>query len=156
MSIPNTVEARLRSKGSQYQILHHPHTSTSSQTAETAHIPGDCLAKTVILEDEQGYVAAVLPSTYHLRLSDLCEQSGRHLELAKEVDIGKLFTDCEVGALPPIGSAYGVHTYLDESLVQKPQIYFEAGDHEALIQMHTEQFLDLMDQAEKGRFAYRV
>ncbi|MGV3655778.1 MAG: aminoacyl-tRNA deacylase [Noviherbaspirillum sp.] len=154
MSIPNKIEDSLR--GSQYQVLQHPHTSTSSQTAETAHVPGDCLAKTVILGDRQGYVAAVIPSTYQLRLSELREQTGRQLELAREEDLGKLFTDCEVGAVPPLGAAYGVQTYLDESLAQKPEIYFEAGNHEALIRMSTDQFLDLMEQAEKGRFAYRM
>lgn len=154
MSIPNKIEDSLR--GSQYQVLQHPHTSTSSQTAETAHVPGDCLAKTVILGDQQGYVAAVIPSTYQLRLSDLREQTGRQLELVREEDLGKLFTDCEVGAVPPLGAVYGVQTYLDESLAQRPEIYFEAGDHEALIRMSTDQFLDLMEQAEKGRFAYRM
>jgi Ala-tRNA(Pro) deacylase len=49
-----------------------------------------------------------------------------------------------------------MQTYLDESLAQQPEIYFEAGDHEALIQMQTAQFLDLMDQAERGRFAHRM
>src|SRR5690606_27303094 len=93
MSIPNKIEESLR--GSQYEVLQHRHTSTSSQTAEAAHIPGDCLAKTVILGDQQGYVAVVLPSTCQLRLSHLREQTGRPLELAKEAELGALFTDCE-------------------------------------------------------------
>jgi Ala-tRNA(Pro) deacylase len=125
-------------------------------TAEAAHIPGDCLAKTVVLEDEQGFVAAVLPSTYHLRLSELWSKTGRRLVLSDEVTLRELFKDCDLGALPPVGSAYGLHTYLDESLAEQPEIYFEAGDHEALIKMRTSQFLALMDRAERARFAHRV
>jgi Ala-tRNA(Pro) deacylase len=51
---------------------------------------------------------------------------------------------------------HGMRTYLDESLVQQPDVYFEAGDHEELIHMGTDQFLDLMDRAERIRFARRM
>ena len=125
-------------------------------TAEVAHIPGDRLAKTVVPEDAHGYVAAVLPSTYHLHLSELWDKTGRHLLLASESELRELFKDCDVGALHPVCSAYGLRTYLDESLTLQPEIYFEAGDHEAVIQMQIEQFLALMDQAERGRFAHRM
>lgn len=156
MSMSATLQDCLRSKGSQYEIVRHPHSHSSVETAAAAHIPGDRLAKTVLLEDEHGYVAAVLPSTYAVRLSELWAQTGRHLLLAKEVDVRELFKDCDVGALPPVCTAYGMYTYLDESLANQPDVYFEAGDHEALIHMGTKQFLDLMDRAERTRFARRM
>jgi len=156
MSMSATLQDCLRSKGSRYEIVHHPYSHSSMETASAAHIPGDRLAKTVLLEDEHGYVAAVLPSTYAVRLSELWAQTGRHLVLAKEVELRKLFKDCDAGALPPVCTAYGMYTYLDESLAQQPDVYFEAGDHEALIHMGTKQFLSLMDRAERARFARRM
>ena len=156
MSMSATLQDCLRSKGSQYEIVRHPHSHSSIETAAAAHIPGDRLAKTVLLEDEHGYVAAVLPSTYAVRLSELWAQTGRQLRLAKEVDLRELFKDCDAGALPPVCTAYGMRTYLDESLAQQPDVYFEAGDHEELIHMGSRQFLDLMDRAERTRFARRM
>ena len=156
MSMSATLQDCLRSKGSQYEIVHHPYSHSSIETAAATHIPGDRLAKTVLFEDEHGYVAAVLPSTYAVRLSELWAQTGRHLVLAKEVELRKLFKDCDAGALPPVCTAYGMYTYLDESLAQQPDVYFEAGDHEALIHMGTKQFLNLMDRAERARFARRM
>lgn len=156
MSMSATLQDCLRSKGSQYEIVHHPYSHSSIETAAAARIPGDRLAKTVLLEDEHGYVAAVLPSTYAVRLSELWAQTGRHLVLAKEVELRKLFKDCDAGALPPVCTAYGMYTYLDESLAHQPDVYFEAGDHEALVHMGTKQFLDLMDRAERARFARRM
>jgi Ala-tRNA(Pro) deacylase len=47
-------------------------------------------------------------------------------------------------------------TYLDESLIGHPDVYFEAGDHEELIHMSTDQFLELMDGAERARFAHHI
>ncbi|CAB3798513.1 aminoacyl-tRNA deacylase [Pararobbsia alpina] len=156
MSMSATLQDCLRSKGSQYEIVHHPHSHSSIETAAAAHIPGDRLAKTVLFEDEHGYVAAVLPSTYAVRLSELWEKTGRRLLLAKEIDLRDLFKDCEVGALPPVCTAYGMQTYLDENLARQPDVYFEAGDHEVLIHMGMDQFLNLMDRAERARFARRM
>src|ERR1700758_5276477 len=102
MSMSATLQDCLRSKGSQYEIVHHPYSHSSGESAAAAHIPGDRLAKTVLLEDEHGYVAAVLPSTYAVQLSEFWNKTGRRLALATEVELRELFKDCDVGALPPI------------------------------------------------------
>jgi len=156
MPMSATVQDCLRSKGSRYEIVHHPYSHSSMETASAAHIPGDRLAKTVLLEDEHGYVAVVLSSTYAVQLSELWAMTGRHLVLAKEVDLRELFKDCDAGALPPVCTAYGMRTYLDESLAQQPDVDFEAGDHEALIHMGADQFLALMDRAERAGLARRI
>jgi Ala-tRNA(Pro) deacylase len=156
MSISSTLQECLRSKGSHYDVVPHPRTTSTCHTAEAAHIPGDRLAKTVLFADEHGYVAAVLPSTHHVHLSEFCAATGRNLELVQEGDLRALFQDCELGALPPVAMAYGMPTYMDESLTAQPEIYFEAGDHEELIHMRREQFLKLMSKAEKARFAHRM
>lgn len=156
MSISTTLESCLQSKPNQYEIFHHSRTTNSMATAEAAHIPGNRLAKTVILEDELGYAAAVLPATRHLSLSELSEQTGRRFQLASEDDVRELFKDCELGAVPPIAMAYGMPTYLDESLAHEPDVYFEAGDHEALIHMRSEQFLELMQDSRRIDCAYQM
>jgi Ala-tRNA(Pro) deacylase len=154
MSVANTLQQCLESKGSFYEIVHHPYTTTSYGTAVAAHIPGERLAKTVLLEDEFGYVAAVVPSTHHLRLHQVWRSTGRHLQLASEREMLDVFKDCDIGALPPVGMAYGLQTYVDESLLLQPDVYFEAGDHRALIHMTTDEFLDLMNEAKMVRCAY--
>ncbi|HEX7683423.1 MAG TPA: YbaK/EbsC family protein [Trinickia sp.] len=156
MSMSPTLEACLQNKGCQYEVLHHPYSHSSIETASAAHVPGERLAKTVLLEDEQGYVAAVLPSTHAVRLSEIWEMTGRHLTLASETDMRELFKDCEPGALPPVCTEYGMMTFLDEALAQQPDVYFEAGDHEELVHMSSDQFLALMDRAERARFAHRM
>lgn len=153
MPISPTVDTCLRNAGVEFDVVRHPHSHSSTETAATAAIPGDRLAKTILLEDEQGYVGAVLPSTHHLRLSELWDHTGRRLSLANESDIRAVFKDCELGAIPPVCTAYGMKTLMDDSLSTQPDIYFEAGDHETLIHMRTEQFMRLMQQAETGHFS---
>jgi Ala-tRNA(Pro) deacylase len=156
MSMSPTLQECLRNKGSRYELVRHPYSHSSMETAAAAHIPGDRLAKTVLLEDEHGYVAAVLPSTYAVHLSELWNKTGRQLALATEVELRELFKDCDAGALPPICTAYGMKTYLETSLASQPDIYFEAGDHEELVHMEGDQFLALMDEAERAHFSRRM
>jgi Ala-tRNA(Pro) deacylase len=156
MYMSPTLEECLRRIGSRYEIVHHPHSECSMDTAQAAHVPGDRLAKTVILQDDEGFAAAVLPSTYHLQLYKLWEETGRKLVLATEDEVRELFKDCEVGAVPPVAMAYGMPTFIDESLMRQPDVYFEAGDHEDLVHMQMDDFMRLMSDAERVRCSHRM
>ncbi|MGH8857001.1 MAG: aminoacyl-tRNA deacylase [Polaromonas sp.] len=154
MTIAHRVEDYMMQYGVQYDVVTHPHSRSSAETAELAQVPGDSLAKSVVLQDEDGYLMAVLPFTRHVRLGRLSQELNRRFRLATEEEISALFKDCERGAIPPLGSAYGIDTIIDDSLAQQPEIYFEAGDHERLIRVSREQFMLLMEQAGHGRFGH--
>ena len=152
MSIAATVEDYMLQHGLHYQVLTHPHSHNSMETAHLAHVPGSCLAKSVILGADEGYVMAVLPSTHHVHLERLSRQLNCPLRLASEEEIARLFRDCARGAIPPLGTAYGLRTVVDDALADQDEIYFEAGDHEMLVQMHRGEFLAMMEHASHGRF----
>jgi Ala-tRNA(Pro) deacylase len=155
MTIASTVSNRLAEYDVAYDVLTHPHTSSSGESAQASHIPGNRLAKSVILEDDQGYVMVVVPSSQRVDLGELHRQLNRNLGLASEGEIGQLFRDCEIGALPAIGTAYGIETIIDDSLAEQPDIYFEAGDHEQLIHVSAEVFEALLgDSIQHGRFSH--
>lgn len=155
MAIATTVANFLRAQDVEYDVLTHPHSATSGESAQAAHVPGIRLAKSVILEDEQGFLMVVLPSTRQVNLQELHRQLKRNLVLATEQEFGGLFTDCEIGALPPIGSAYGVETVVDVAIAEQPDIYFEAGDHEQLIHVSAETFQALLgENTQHGQFSH--
>ena len=156
MSIAHTVESYIEERGIPYDVISHEHSHSSAQTAELAHVPGDRLVKSVLLEDDDGYVMAVLPSTCHVRLGRLSRELNRKLRLATEKSLPGVFGDCELGAIPPVGLAYGVATIVDDDIAQQPEVYFEAGDHEKLIRVSREDFRALMDHAGRARFAARI
>lgn len=152
MALATTVEQYLDSHHIPYEILNHPRTPTSLKAAEAAEIEADCLAKAILLEDDSGYMVAVLPATRHLKLRKLCQEVGRDLHMATEGEINQLFKDCDVGAVPPLGPAYGLETVLDDSLSGHVDIFLEAGDHERLIHVKTADFMQLMHDARHGHF----
>lgn len=155
MGIAITVSDYLEDHDVAYDVLVHPHTMTSSESAHASHVPGGRLAKSVLLEDEDGYVMVVLPSDRRVDLGEMQRQLRRRLGLATEGELGRLFTDCEIGALPAIGPAYGIETLVDDAIAEQSDIYFEAGDHEQLIHVSNEGFTELMGEAFRhGRFSH--
>lgn len=155
MAIATTISNYLADHDVEYDILSHPHTSTSGESAQATHIPGSRLAKSVILGDDLGYLMVVLPASCQVDLGELHRQMNRNLGLVTEHELGQLFRDCEIGALPALGPAYGIETLVDDLIAEQPDIYFEAGDHEQLIHVSAESFsLLLGERAGHGRFSH--
>ena len=156
MAIANRLKKHLDGEGIRYDVVAHPHTSTSSQTAQASHIPGTRLVKSVVVHHEMGYILAVVPSTHRVELGSLQSALDKRLGLATESEIAKLFDDCEFGAVPPIGAAYGLPVVLDECLSAEPDLYFEGGDHISLIHVSDEAFRTLTKDAQRARFSHHA
>jgi len=153
MSIAPTVHQALKVKDIDHEILRHPRAASSSRVAQAAHVAGSCMAKAVVLKDDQGFVLAVLPATHQILTDVLNSTLHRRLGLASEADLSGLFTDCERGAVPPLGPDYGIPTVVDSVLRDQPDIYLEAGDHEELVHVSEKSFERLMDGAQFLRFS---
>jgi Ala-tRNA(Pro) deacylase len=156
MTIPASVKQYLDQQGIKYDVVAHAHTANSLRTAGAANVPADQLAKSVVVGDERGYVLAVIPATHRLDLGVLSRQMQRRLGLATEPEVGGLFEDCEFGAVPPLGAAYGIRMVVDESLTHCADVYFEAGDHTDLVHVSGTDFLRLIENAPRGQFSHHV
>lgn len=155
MSIASTVSNCLAEHDVPYDILTHPHTTSSGESAQQAHVPGSRLAKSVILEDDHGYLMVVLPANKRVDLGELHRLFKRDLGLATENELQQLFADCEIGALPVVGPAYGLETVVDDAIAEQPDIYFEAGDHQQLIHVSAEVFQILLgEDIRHGHFSH--
>lgn len=152
MAMSLTLEEFLSQHNASYDLIPHPHTGSSMETAEEAHVPGMRLAKAVVIRDDGHYLMVVVPSSEHVDMGVLREQFGHAITMASEGELGDLFPDCEIGAVPPLGLAWGVDTYVDESLLTDGEVYFESGDHESVVRVSGDQFESLMESAERGYF----
>lgn len=156
MAIAITLQEYLEELGISYDLVTHTPTDTSMETAQAAHVPGDNVVKSVLLKDDQDYVMAVVPSTYHVQLSDLASKFHRHLELVPEAELASIFTDCEIGAIPPIGDAYAIDMIVDNKLLNRDDLYIEAGDHENLVHIKNVDFRHLIRNAPCSDFTRHV
>ena len=139
-----------------FDVIEHRRTESSSETAQAAHIPGDRLAKAVVLQHDDGYVLAVVPSTHRVELGTLERTLGCRLNIATETDIEEIFRDCAPGAVPPTGPAYDLVTLVDKELDKLPEVYFESGDHRTLVHVTGDGFRQLMAEAQHAQFSHHV
>ena len=127
-----------------YATIHHSPAYTAQAVAKSAHIPGDQLAKTVMLNVDGKLVMVTLPANEQLDLDLVSEAlAASSVRLAEEEEFGAMFPDCEVGAMPPFGKLYDVDTYVTESLTNDERIAFSAGTHRELMEMSYDEFARL-------------
>ena len=147
MSIAYGVQDYIAEHDLPWEPVPHPASQSCMEAARFAHVPPDRLAKAVVLEDDDGYVLAVIPANCRLDLRELGAALQRDLWLASERELLELFADCAPGAVPPVGEGYGIPTVWDASLGHKPDVYFEGGDHRTLVHMSGPDFCELMRSA---------
>jgi len=153
MAIAARLKWYLDSRNLDYELVHHDPTSTSLESAITSRVPGGKVAKCVLLEDERGYLLAVVPASCRVLLKEVERQLHRRMSLASELELAQLFEDCRPGAVPPAGPAYGIPTLVDDSLLRLPDLYFEAGDHEDLVHLTGDHFRQLLEGAQHASFS---
>ncbi len=153
MGIALTLQQYLSDQHIDYEVMTHERTSTAMQSARASHVPGDSLAKGVVLTREGGYVVAILPASSKVRLDAIEEMLHCPVSMATEDEISSLFPDCETGAVPVIGAAYAVDCIVDDSLDRQGDIYLEGGDHLSLIHIGGMQFRDPMKDTPRGHIA---
>ncbi len=128
-----------------YVSLIHSPAFTAQEIAAAAHVPGNELAKTVVVHLDGKMAMAVLPANLKIILEDLREAVGtEQVSFATEDEFKKLFADCEVGAMPPFGNLYGMDVYAATPLTEDKEIAFNAGSHTELIKMAYSDFARLV------------
>jgi Ala-tRNA(Pro) deacylase len=136
----------LRSRGVWYEAILYRPASSSSRRAGNAHIPGQKVAKAVLVSAGDSLILAVLPSTCWIdlgRLSEIIRTPVSQMRLATPVELLATFHDCEPGVVPPFGSLYGLKTFLDWERSLSPELVFGANTRHEGLRMHCHDFLAL-------------
>jgi len=147
VSTTTTLQKYLTQNGIEYEILAQHSTSYELGSARCTHVQGHLIAKPVIFEDKTGFLMAVVPANLRVKVGKLNQILNREMSLAGEEDLRTLFADCDSGAIPPIGSAYGMLSIIDDDLLNCSDVYFETGDYCELIHIKGRDFHKLMEGA---------
>jgi len=131
----NRLKEFLDSQQVKYVTINHSTAYTSQEIAQSVHIPGDKVAKTVMVKIDGNMAMAVLPATEKVSIDMLKQVSGAgSVELASEREFQDRFPGCELGAMPPFGNLYGMQVFGAASLPHN-EIAFNAGSHTEVIRM---------------------
>lgn len=145
MAMLKKLQDFLERNGVQYRHTVHPTAYTAREVAAAEHIPPREVAKTVVFLSENGYGMAVLCADCVVDLEQLRADLGlSRLRLATEAELGELFPDCELGAMPPVGNLFGLPVYVDTQLAGEEMIAFNAGTHRDVVHMRFADFQRLV------------
>jgi Ala-tRNA(Pro) deacylase len=146
----------LDDNGIKYVSIQHSAAYTAQEVAALAHIPGEELAKTVMVKIDGDLSMAVVPASHQVDFERLREAAGaEQVELASEDEFKGCFPACDVGAMPPFGNLYDMPVYCSNALSEDLEIAFSAGSHSELIRLAYADYEQLV-QPEIASFSKRV
>lgn len=145
MSLSPCIERYLHQTHVEFDIVQHRFTDNAYDTACSAHLPISNVVKAIVLRDQSHphYVIAAIPASNKLKISWVNSELNRDLVLAEEIELASQFPDCALGAISAIGQAYNLDIIWDDQLSQQPNLYIEGGNHEELVHLKKQQFIEL-------------
>jgi len=147
------VSEYLRSRHIPFEMILHQPAPSATKLAQSVHVSGRHVAKTVLVKAEYGYALAVVASTHRVDLRRLAAVLDvAEVRLASEDEVERVFNDCERGALPPFGRLYGLKTFVDASLAGDAQIVFEGNVRHQGVRMRLSDF-EAIEAPTRARFA---
>ena len=124
-----------------YTVLPHRPAFTADAEAAATHVPAEDWAKVVICVVDGEPLQAVVRASDVVDLDALLDLTGGlEIRLAEEDELRRLYYDCEPGAMPPFGPAYGQSVFVDAAVASLPRLTFNAGTHTDAISMRWSDF----------------
>ncbi len=136
-----------------FDIVAHPHSQTSVETARAAGVTPDRIAKGVLLEGMGCQMVAMIPADQEVQLGKLGLEHDVVFSLSDEASVSRLFSECDPGVVPGLPNAWGVEMVWDDALMAQPDIFLEAGDHERLLHIQTRHLFEAFGDAPHCRFS---
>ncbi len=133
--------------------IHHERVNSLMSAVNQARVSAEVTLKSELLVDIKGAVMAILPFPATLDINAVNQVMGRNFQALTLAQSDRLYTDCETGAHPPVGAAYGVPVIVEESLFDQDLFYIQSGCNTTLLQMDGRAFRSSIAGAVKGRIS---
>jgi Ala-tRNA(Pro) deacylase len=127
----------LDSEGIGYELHEHDRSLTAMATARAEGVDPHTFEKVVwVRSADDGDALIVLDANDHLDLAKAKDvlRSGR-VQLVSEAELAELAPDCDPGAMPAVGSLFGLPTYADLHVSDSAEISFNAGSHTVAVRV---------------------
>ncbi|MEI8364933.1 MAG: YbaK/EbsC family protein [Parachlamydiaceae bacterium] len=144
MSVSGKIKRFLEQEKINYQILEHNPAFTALEIAQAQHLPGHQVVKTVVVDADGKQILCVLPSTHKIDFDRLKKMlNAQNVALTNETQVGKLFPEYEIGAMPPFGRTPDLKVYVDKDLAENESIAFNAGTHVDMLKIRFKDFVKI-------------
>lgn len=150
--ISTRLKRFLDENGVGYDVMHHDPAFTAQELSARMHISGYEFVKVVVVKMDGVFALAALPAPLRVNFRALARVAGvRKVTLASEQEFQQLFSDCELGAMPPFGNLYSMLTFAEQDVSLNENIVINAGTHAEAIRLRYADFSRLA-RPRLGRF----
>jgi Ala-tRNA(Pro) deacylase len=121
----------LRTHDVAHELHEHAETYTAAATARVEGVDARTFAKVVGVATDDGRRALVVvdaPDQVDLAKARTVLGAG-DVRLLTEAELAVVAPDCDLGAMPAVGSLFGMPMYVDHAVAGDPEISFNAGSH---------------------------
>lgn len=140
----------MKNQGIDFEHITHKETKTSVESAEVRGTDLQEGAKALILKSDTSHVMVVVPADKQVEISKIESRLDSKVSL-ESPDIIKSQYGLDIGAVPPIGTMFGMKVYVDNKLFENERIAFNSGLRTSSIIMNPKDLSTVMD-FEKGDF----
>jgi Ala-tRNA(Pro) deacylase len=139
--IPESIDRYLKDHHLAYVHSTHVRAVAAQRFAAAEHVPGDRIAKPVVVTIDGELALAVVSASQKVDTDELRRALGaRRVELVPEPGFEGRFAPCEVGAEPPL-RLFGLPIYVDAALARAARLVMRGGTHEDAIEVETAEWL---------------
>ena len=136
MSVLAELKEYLDKNSIKYTTITHSKAYTAQEMAQTMHVPGRELAKSVVIKIDGKPGLAVLPASQHIDFEKMRNALGsKGIEMVSEGEFEGYFPNCELGGMPPLGNRFNLSVFVSRDLRDDEEIVFNAGTHVDAIRM---------------------
>jgi Ala-tRNA(Pro) deacylase len=135
----SALTEHLEGRGVPFEVVQHEQAYTSIDEALSLGLSADEVLKVVVLDTEHGHALVVAPGSRRLHMKQVLRAVGdKHARLATEEEIERDFPGYELGAIPPLGSLFGIPTLVDPEVMEHDTVVFAAGTQTQSVKVRTE------------------
>jgi Ala-tRNA(Pro) deacylase len=129
MAVPLWLQRILKHYEVPFEVHTHPPAFSASYLAQSLHISGHRVAKTVFLTDGKRPIAVVLPANTYVDPQRVAKVVGTaEIRFASEPEIAGWFKGCQPGGVPPLRLRGNERILMDRSLAHFGKLTFAAGN----------------------------
>ena len=141
MSLATLIQNHLTAQGVPYTVV-----IRGTADADT-RVPSSKTVKSMVLQDRDGLLVAVIAADRTLDIPALQQQLKRSIELVPPHDYAILFKDWPPTAFSPFARNYGLRVLVDENLSGQDVAFFANGNPDEYVGVDGTQFRRLHENA---------
>ncbi len=132
----------LNTNQAKFSLETHSNAYTAQEVAQRTHVHGLNMGKVVVLVCDGCLALCLLPAHFHVDCLSLAEEIGvSEVRLAQENEFIGHFPQCEVGAIPPFNTLWGIPVYMSFAFDIEQDIVFNAGQWSEIVRMPCKEYI---------------